>query len=128
MMRRAALVGLAAFFALAAAASAQVSPELQSALRAGIVGERFDGYMGLAAARSSRTIRNQVAAINIRRRSLYIDLGSRRNVTPEMAGVAVGCQLLARVGVGEAYMLNDGVWRRRAAGQPAPRPAYCGGA
>jgi hypothetical protein len=24
------------------------------------------------------------------------------------------------------YMLSDGKWRRRAAGQPAPVPGYCG--
>ena len=42
-------------------------------------------------------------------------------------GITAGCQLLARVKVGEAYMLADGVWRRRAAGQPVPVPDYCRG-
>ena len=34
-------------------------------------------------------------------------------------------ELLAKVKPGELYMLNDGVWRRRAPGQPAPVPSYC---
>ena len=49
----------------------------------------------------------------------------RRNVTPDAVAIAAGCELLAKVQVGEVYMLNDGVWRRRAPGQPPPVPAYC---
>jgi len=41
-------------------------------------------------------------------------------------GVTAGCELLGRVAIGEAYMLQDGRWRRRAAGESAPRPDYCG--
>lgn len=105
--------------------AAQGSAELAAARSTGAVGERFDGYMGMAAA-VSRSVQQQVGAINIRRRALYTDLAQRRGVTPQVAGIATGCQLLARIEVGEAYMLNDGAWRRRAPGQPAPRPAYCG--
>ena len=96
-----------------------------SARASGLVGERFDGYLGFAAT-PSRALRSQVDAINIRRRSLYSSLARRRSVTPQDVGIAAACQLLRRVAVGEAYMLNDGVWRRRGPGQPAPRPDYCG--
>jgi hypothetical protein len=104
---------------------AQGTVDLSAALRAGSVGERFDGYMGYAAA-VPRLVQSQVGAINIRRRSLYTALAQRRGVTPQAAGIATGCQTLARIQVGEAYMLTDGVWRRRAAGQAAPVPDYCG--
>jgi uncharacterized protein len=33
--------------------------------------------------------------------------------------------LLAGVSVGEAYMLAEGGWRRRAPGQSPPIPNYC---
>ena len=66
------------------------------------------------------------SAINIRRRSLYVDLGRRRGVTPQVAGYATGCELLTRVPVGEAYMLQDGIWRRHQAGQVIAQPSYCG--
>ena len=124
----AALICSAAAFAGAAVSSpagAQGGADLSLALRSGIVGERFDGYMGFAAA-ASRGVQQQVGAINIRRRALYTELARRRGVTPQAAGIATGCQLLARIEVGQSYMLTDGVWRRRAAGQPAPRPSYCG--
>ena len=107
------------------AVCAQNYPELAAARRAGQVGERFDGYLGLAAP-ASRVVQRQVAATNIRRRSLYVGLAQRRRVTPEVAGFATGCELLSMIAVGEAYMLQDGVWRRRAAGQAIPRPTYCG--
>ena len=108
-----------------APALAQSSPLVASARASGMVGERFDGYLGFAAP-PSRALRSQVEAINIRRRSLYSSLAVRRSVTPQDVGIAAACQLMQRVAVGEAYMLADGVWRRRGPGQPAPRPDYCG--
>ena len=106
-------------------AAAQGSPELAAAISAGQVGERFDGYLGYASAPSPGAQR-QVNAINIRRRALYTDLARKRGVLPQDVGIATGCELLGRVAVGQAFMLRDGVWRRRGAGQPAPRPDYCG--
>ena len=115
-------VGLIAVSA-AAAGSAQTSA-VNQARAAGQVGERYDGYIGVAAP-VSPAVRSQVASINIQRRSLYSGLAASKGVSPQDVGVTAGCQLLARVRVGEAYMLGDGVWRRRAAGQGAPQPDYC---
>ena len=81
--------------------------------------------MGYAAAPSA-TLRSQVEAVNIRRRALYSNLAARKGVSPQEVGITAGCQLLARVGIGQAYMLSDGVWRRRPVGQSAPTPGYCG--
>lgn len=117
-----ALVFLATL-AVSASAMAQ-TPAVDAARAAGIVGERFDGYMGFAAAPSAAA-RSQVATINIRRRALYSNLAASRGASPQDVGITAGCQLLARVSVGEAYMLGDGVWRRRAPGQAAPVPNYC---
>ena len=120
---KALLLGLVAA-ALAAPASAQ-TPALSAAMQAGLIGEGFDGYMGYAAAPSAM-LRAQVDAVNIRRRALYSNLAARKGVAPQEVGITAGCSLLARVQVGQAYLLNDGSWRRRAPGQPAPRPSYCG--
>ena len=56
---------------------------------------------------------------------LYSNLAASKGVSPSDVGVTAGCQLLARVTVGETYMLADGKWRRRGAGQAAPVPDYC---
>jgi uncharacterized protein YdbL (DUF1318 family) len=108
---------------LAAPGAAQ-TPTLSAAIASGQVGERYDGYMGLAAP-APDSVRRQVNAINIRRRNLYIELASRRNVTAQVVGLATACQLFERLSVGEAYMLGDGSWRRRMPGQAAPEPDYC---
>jgi len=110
--------------ALAAPLAAQPVATLASAIQAGQVGERYDGYMGYAVAPSPE-LRRQVQAVNLRRRNLYIELGGRRNVNAEAVGIATGCQLMRQLAPGEAYQLQDGVWRRWAPGQPAPAPAHC---
>ncbi len=115
------LIGLAV---IAAPAAAQ-TPAIDAARSAGIVGERFDGYLGFAAS-PEPVVRRQAGAVNIKRRSLYSGLAERRNATVEEVGIAAGCELLAEVGVGQAYMLKDGKWRRRMPGHPAPVPSYCG--
>jgi uncharacterized protein YdbL (DUF1318 family) len=121
MIRRLALG--AALLMIGPAALAQ-TPAVNAARAAGIVGERYDGFVGVAAAPSA-IVRSQVGTINIQRRTLYSNLATSRGVSPYEVGITAGCRLLARVKVGEAYMLADGVWRRRAAGQPAPIPDYC---
>ena len=98
---------------------------LASAIQAGQVGERYDGYMGFVVPPSPE-VRRQVSAVNLRRRNLYIELAARRNVTAQVVGVATGCQLLRQLSTGEAYLLADGKWRRWTAGQPAPVPENCG--
>ena len=100
------------------------SPTVDAARVAGQVGERYDGYLGVASPVSA-SVRSQVATINIRRRSLYSNLAASKGVSPADVGITAGCQLLARVALGEAYMWNDGSWRRRGAGQRAPVPGYC---
>ena len=107
-----------------AAPSAAQTPAVDAARAAGQIGERYDGYIGVAGTVTA-PVRSQVSSINITRRSLYSRLAASKGVSPQEVGVTAGCQLLARVGVGEVYMWADGVWRRRAAGQAAPVPDYC---
>lgn len=116
----------AALVAVAAPAAAQ-SDALAVARAQGVVGERYDGYLGFATGALNMAARQQAQAVNVRRRALYTDLAQRRGVSPQEVGITAGCALLARVQVGEAYVLSDGVWRRRGPGQPAPVPDYCTG-
>ena len=108
---------------LAVPAVAQ-TPAIDAARASGAVGERYDGYLGVSGVVSA-PVRSQVARINIQRRSLYSRLAASKGASPQDVGITAGCQLLAGVGVGEAYMLSDGTWRRRGAGQAPPTPDYC---
>jgi len=123
---RSLLLGLSAFSSLAvpASAPAQDPAAIIAARRAGLIGERYDGYLGLASANASAELRRQVGAVNIRRRALYSNLASRKGVTPEEVGITAACSLLRRVSVGEYYLVGEGGWRRLAPGQSAV-PSYC---
>jgi len=118
------IILLAFAVALAAVPATAQSPAIAQAIQAGQVGERYDGYMGILGSVSDE-VRRQVSAVNIRRRNLYLQLSSRRNVTAELAGMATACQLLSQLAAGEAYMLSDGVWRRHSPGERVPLPDYC---
>ena len=118
------LILLLALLAGAGGAAIAQTPAVDQGRAQGIVGERFDGYMGLAGP-APAALRSQVASINIKRRSLYSRLAAEKAVSPSDVGLTAGCQLLARVGVGQAYLLSDGTWRRRAPGAPPPVPDYC---
>jgi uncharacterized protein YdbL (DUF1318 family) len=107
------------------AAPLQAQPStLSAAIAAGQAGERYDGYMGTTAT-PPEDLRRQVAAINLRRRNLYIQLATRRGVTPDIVGLTAACELFTQLSPGEAYMLKDGAWRRLPPGQAAPRPDQC---
>jgi uncharacterized protein len=120
MTRLAYIAALLLFTAPAAAQEAVVAARSQ-----GLVGERYDGYLGVVGT-IPPGLRSQVGAINIKRRALFADLAARRGVSAQDVGVAAACALLARVAVGEAYALADEQWRHRGPGQAAPRPDYCG--
>jgi uncharacterized protein YdbL (DUF1318 family) len=109
--------------ALAVPAFAQPTV-IANALQAGAIGERYDGYIAAVGVVSPQ-VQRQIAAVNLRRRNLYIELAERRRVTPQLVGMATACQLLSQLGVGQAYLLGDGTWHRRAAGQSVPLPDYC---
>lgn len=123
---RAILLALAVAVAgVPSALGAQGSALVGQARASGLVGERYDGYLGFVRT-ASRPLWSQVSAINIKRRALYTGLAERRGVAAQAVGISAGCALLSRVAVGEAYQLSDNMWRRRGAGEPAPRPDYCG--
>jgi len=115
---------LAAMVAVLAPAAGAQTSAVNAARSAGLIGERYDGLIGVAGP-VSPAVRGQVARINIQRRSLYSNLAARKGVSPQDVGITAGCELLARVGVGEAYLLPDRAWRRRSPGQGAPLPPYC---
>lgn len=117
----AASVGLAS---IPVQAQPNVSAAVAQARSHGLVGERFDGYLGLVGS-DDPVLRHAVASINIRRRALYGELSDARGVTLQEVGLTAACQLLATVAVGERYLSSDNVWQARAPGQPAPVPAYC---
>ena len=116
-------VGIAAM-AAPASVPAQDPATIVAAKRSGQIGERYDGYLGYVGVPSA-TLRRQVDAINIRRRSLYSGLATRKGVSPQEVGITAACSLLRRINVGEYYLSAQGGWQRYVVGR-SPVPAYCG--
>jgi len=121
-MRLRALAILALALAVPAAAAEPVA--VASARAGGLIGERYDGYIGVAGT-VTPAVRSQVGSINITRRALYAQLASRRGVTPQEVAITAGCSLIGATPVGGVYWLSDEAPRRRLAGQAAPTPDYC---
>ena len=121
---KASWLAVALVLGLAVPAAAQMSTTIQAAKAAGQVGERYDGYLGMAAS-APVSVRREVEAINIRRRAHYANLAGARGVSPQEVGITAGCVTLRSVRVGEPYMLADNVWRRRNAVGSSPVPSYC---
>ena len=115
-----ALAGLA----VPAPAFAQDSAAIAQARRSGLIGERYDGYLGVVSPQVSADLRRQVSAINIRRRSLYSNLAAKRGVSPQEVGITTACSLLRRISIGEYYLPGQGGWRRYTPGT-SPVPRYC---
>ncbi len=115
-----ALAGLA----VPISASAQDPAAITQGRRAGQIGERYDGYLGIVGPSVSAELRRQVASINIRRRALYANLASKRGVSPQEVGITTACSLLRRISIGEYYLPGQGGWRRYTAGI-SPVPRYC---
>ena len=124
-MSRMALLA-ASLLAIAMPGGAQVpaGQAVAEAKNRGLVGERYDGYVGLVAETGSM-LRHQVQSINILRRSLYSRFAIARSVTPADVGITAGCQLLATVGVGERYYAPNNSWHQRRPDEPALVPDYC---
>ena len=109
---------------LAAPGSAQESASIMQARGSGLIGERFDGYLGFVTT-PSEALRRQVNSINIRRRALYASLARQKGVSTEEVGITATCTLFTRIPVGGYYLTSDRGWLRRGVGQAAPRPSYC---
>jgi uncharacterized protein len=129
MTRNAKITALiAAGLTLAGAATyavAQSASLITVALSEGQVGEQADGYLGIRGP-STSALRAEVDALNIKRRAAYTNLAEQRGVTIKDVAAATGCETLAkRVPAGRAYLMPDGVWRVRKAGETISLPGYC---
>lgn len=116
----AAAVGAIVFAGGAAVAQGDESATLRAS---GEVGEQADGYLGVVGS-APASIRDQVNAVNIKRRAFYTDIARTRGATVQEVAVATACGLFKnKVQPGQFYRLPDGVWRKREGA--VELPGYC---
>ncbi len=119
------LAALATGAALLMAGTALAQADASGSLRAsGNVGEQADGYLGVVG-QAPASVREQVNAINIKRRAFYTDIARDRGATVQEVAVKTACTLLQnKVRPGEYYRLPGGDWQKRDGA--IALPAYCG--
>lgn len=101
--------------ALSAPALAQRDPAYDAARRAGQVGEKMDGYLGVVGDQPA-AIRTLVSDINIRRRANYAERAQAAQppATLQEYAFTQGCILIARLDDGLKYQAPDGTWQTKA--------------
>jgi uncharacterized protein YdbL (DUF1318 family) len=92
------------------AAQASAGP-LEDAKRAGLVGERADGYVGTP--KPSDEGRRLADEVNAKRREAYRDIGARNGATPGAVGALTGKRLIEQSPPGSWYMDEHGGWKRK---------------
>ena len=119
---KAALGGLMlAALALPAPAIAQRDPAYEAARKAGQVGEKMDGYLGVVGSQPA-SVQTMVADLNRQRRANYTQRAQAQSATLEEYALTQGCVLIARTEPGEKYQAPDGSWQTRGAGAPLRDP------
>ena len=99
------------------------NPIYDSARKAGLVGEKMDGYLGFVGAPNAQ-LRALVDVINIKRKAAYAAKAQANNATIEEYALTSGCQLILNTAPGEKYLAPDGTWRTRGS-EPPQRDSRC---
>ena len=86
---------------------------LDQAKATGLVGERFDGYLGLVDANAPADVRALVEDINAQRRARYADIASNRGVPVDAVGKLTAEKVINGAPPGTYFMGPDGRWRRK---------------
>jgi uncharacterized protein YdbL (DUF1318 family) len=80
----------------------------------GVVGEQWDGYLGLVHGNAEQDVQAAVQVINWGRLQVYEQAAERNKVTAQVAGVAAFKAFIeAKVPPGEFYRNDQGIWVRK---------------
>jgi hypothetical protein len=101
----------------AGAAYAQRDPAYAAARKAGQIGEKTDGYLGVVSS-AAPEIKKLVDAINIQRRAAYTKAAAAQGASVEDFAFTSGCNLIAKTAPGERYQAPDGSWQTRGSAAP----------
>lgn len=87
-------------------------PAYEAARRAGQVGEKMDGYLGVVGAQPA-SVEKIASDINIRRRENYAAKAQEQRVTLQEYAFTQGCVLIGRLDDGLKYQAPDGGWKTK---------------
>ncbi|MFQ5785315.1 MAG: YdbL family protein [Alphaproteobacteria bacterium] len=104
------LLALFLGFGLAPAAHAGA---LGDAKAAGYIGERPDGYLGIADPSAPASVKSMVKEINAKRRAKYDSIAKSQGASRKAVEALAGQKLIQRARRGEYVMDASGRWRRK---------------
>ena len=93
--------------------SASVAPAIPLAKRAGWIGERPDGYLGMVRDDTPDEIRDLVSRANDARVARYTEIAQKHNTGRETVEAVAGRKLIAASKTGEYVLTADNRWIRR---------------
>jgi uncharacterized protein YdbL (DUF1318 family) len=115
MRRTSHRIGIAALLALALLAvptGVALADPLADAKRAGTVGERPDGYLGVVG-NASPQVTALVQDINGKRRKQYQAIANKRGTSVAAVAALAGAKLVENAAPGEYVMTSSGNWVRK---------------
>lgn len=94
-------------------ANVSASPAIPLAKKAGWIGERLDGYLGLVRDDAPPEIGDLALKANEARREKYEGIAKKNNIQRQVVERMAGKQFVSKVAPGEYAMGNKGEWVRR---------------
>lgn len=86
---------------------------LEEAKKAGVVGERPDGYLGVVAPNADPGVVKLVEDINLQRKAKYRSIATQNGITLPQVEAIAGKRLIDRAERGEFVLTPNGAWSRR---------------
>ena len=83
------------------------------AKKAGWIGERPDGYLGLVKPDTPDAIKKLVQEINAKRRERYLDIAKKNGSKLEAIQLIVGAKLIKRARPSDYFMNSAGKWIKK---------------
>jgi uncharacterized protein YdbL (DUF1318 family) len=111
-------IGIAALLTLALLAVPSgfaLADQLDDAKKAGSVGERPDGYLGVVGEDAGAEVKALVEEINEKRRESYREIAEKRGTSLEAVAVLAGAKLVEKAPPGEYVMTSSGKWIQKPA-------------
>jgi uncharacterized protein YdbL (DUF1318 family) len=90
--------------------STAIAGALGDAEKAGLVGERWDGYLGVVEGKGSKEIQKLVAEINAKRKKEYEKVAAKNKISVAEVAKIAGRKLLKGTKPGRYVMPSEGKW------------------
>jgi uncharacterized protein YdbL (DUF1318 family) len=92
-----------------------LADQLGAAKKAGSVGERPDGYLGVVDKSAGPEVKALVEKINAKRQEKYAGIAKKRGTSVKAVAALAGAKLVENASPGEYVMTSSGKWKQKPA-------------